>query len=349
MPQSQEKTPEPETELAQSGVESSSESHPGSSSRTLGPGLLHQSTGEARRSGRRVAARIAGSACPRAGHAEGRAGSPRHHPAPNLETIRIVEAVVAEPPVYQCSACGHVHTRPQRFCGMCGASLEAEPKTTETSLTPLSREPMFHSYTNLPVFLRCMNRCLLQTTVFPIFAGFVRKVCLAGNRIRRGAARVMRPRSWPWWRLEFCFTHSGATARSQSRKRSAVRESARQAPCRLQRSRLHLETTSPHSASATTPLKDHSIFLANERPASCATAPELTETASHPAPAATGCRLNRPEAAAETDSSRARSIADVPLAPAPRRLLRRGRAAGSGERLERANGAAGIGAGRRIS
>src|SRR5678810_1352661 len=34
------------------------------SSRALGTGLLHQSTGEARRGGGRAAARIAGAACP---------------------------------------------------------------------------------------------------------------------------------------------------------------------------------------------------------------------------------------------------------------------------------------------
>jgi hypothetical protein len=44
-----------------------------------------------------------------------------------VETLRILEAVVAEPPAYQCAACGHVHTSPQRFCGMCGAALEADP------------------------------------------------------------------------------------------------------------------------------------------------------------------------------------------------------------------------------
>lgn len=44
-----------------------------------------------------------------------------------VETLRIAEAVVAEPPAYPCAACGHVHTSPQRFCGMCGAALEAEP------------------------------------------------------------------------------------------------------------------------------------------------------------------------------------------------------------------------------
>ncbi len=43
------------------------------------------------------------------------------------DALRIVEAVVAGPPTYPCPACGHVHTSPQRFCGMCGAALEPGP------------------------------------------------------------------------------------------------------------------------------------------------------------------------------------------------------------------------------
>lgn len=50
-----------------------------------------------------------------------------------VETRRIVEAVVAEPPAYQCAACGHRHTRPQRFCGMCGAAHEADPVSEAVS------------------------------------------------------------------------------------------------------------------------------------------------------------------------------------------------------------------------
>jgi hypothetical protein len=42
-----------------------------------------------------------------------------------VETIRIVEAA-AVPSSLQCAECGHSHTSPQRFCGMCGAPLEAE-------------------------------------------------------------------------------------------------------------------------------------------------------------------------------------------------------------------------------
>ncbi len=41
------------------------------------------------------------------------------------ETIRIVEAVSA-PLSLQCAECGHPYTFPQRFCGMCGATLEGE-------------------------------------------------------------------------------------------------------------------------------------------------------------------------------------------------------------------------------
>jgi hypothetical protein len=52
---------------------------------------------------------------------------PALSPAEPVETLRIVDAVVAESPAYQCAACGHLHTSAQRYCGMCGAALEAGP------------------------------------------------------------------------------------------------------------------------------------------------------------------------------------------------------------------------------
>jgi hypothetical protein len=69
-----------------------------------------------------------------------------------LETIRIVEAVVAEPPGLQCAACGHMHTSPQRFCGMCGAALETDPTGEGTPpMQPRSREPIL-THTELAGF-----------------------------------------------------------------------------------------------------------------------------------------------------------------------------------------------------
>ena len=66
--------------------------------------------------------------------------------AASPETIRIVGAVSA-PLSLQCAECGHLYTFPQRFCGMCGAALEAErTPATETVPQPhLGRpvEPLF--------------------------------------------------------------------------------------------------------------------------------------------------------------------------------------------------------------
>jgi len=58
------------------------------------------------------------------------------------ETIRIVEAVSA-PPSLQCAECGHPYTFPQRFCGMCGATLEGErAAATETVPRPHLTRPV---------------------------------------------------------------------------------------------------------------------------------------------------------------------------------------------------------------
>jgi len=49
------------------------------------------------------------------------------------ETIRIVEAL-SDPHVQQCAQCGHPYNSPQRFCGMCGAELDAEQKVQAETL-----------------------------------------------------------------------------------------------------------------------------------------------------------------------------------------------------------------------
>jgi hypothetical protein len=71
-----------------------------------------------------------------------------------VEAIRIVEDVVNESPVQQCSQCGHAYTSPQRFCGMCGFALEAEPLAAVPPVpkaTPPHR-PVF-THTDLPSLL----------------------------------------------------------------------------------------------------------------------------------------------------------------------------------------------------
>jgi len=70
-----------------------------------------------------------------------------------VETLRIVEAVVAESHAQQCAACGHVHHSLQRFCGMCGAALEVEPKSLSegSSTAARPREPIF-THTELAGF-----------------------------------------------------------------------------------------------------------------------------------------------------------------------------------------------------
>jgi hypothetical protein len=68
-----------------------------------------------------------------------------------LESIRIVEDIT-DPPSLKCEECGHPYKSPQRFCGMCGATLEGERGATETVPQPhLTRrvEPLF-THADLP-------------------------------------------------------------------------------------------------------------------------------------------------------------------------------------------------------
>jgi hypothetical protein len=62
------------------------------------------------------------------------------------ETIRIVEAVADTHAEQQCSRCGHSFTSPQRFCGLCGAMLEADRETSSELLAQphATPEPAFH-------------------------------------------------------------------------------------------------------------------------------------------------------------------------------------------------------------
>jgi hypothetical protein len=67
-----------------------------------------------------------------------------------VESIRIVEAV-PDPNSTQCGECGHPYTSPQRFCGMCGATLETEQRASiKTAPLPVRTvEPIF-TCTDLP-------------------------------------------------------------------------------------------------------------------------------------------------------------------------------------------------------
>lgn len=61
-----------------------------------------------------------------------------------VESIRIVEAM-SDPSSFQCGECGHPYTSPQRFCGMCGATLEIEQSASiETDPHPVRTvQPIF--------------------------------------------------------------------------------------------------------------------------------------------------------------------------------------------------------------
>jgi len=75
---------------------------------------------------------------------------PTLEPSP-VETIRIVEAV-ADPSTPKCDDCGHPYTSPQRFCGMCGATLEGEqtrPVTIPQAPSVRTVEPLF-THADLP-------------------------------------------------------------------------------------------------------------------------------------------------------------------------------------------------------
>jgi len=64
------------------------------------------------------------------------------------ETIRIVEAVSTRLSL-QCAECGHPYAFPQRFCGMCGATLEGErAPATETVPRPHPTRPVESLFTH---------------------------------------------------------------------------------------------------------------------------------------------------------------------------------------------------------
>jgi cytoskeletal protein RodZ len=142
VPQSQEKTPEPETELPNPELNPLLNPTLG---RHLGrwaqvyftspPEKREEAVGELLRELQGQPANLQGPPTIEPDQAFSK------HDEPG-ETLRIVEAV-AEPLMQQCSACGHVHTTPQRFCGMCGAGFEAEPNREETPLAATgSRKPV---------------------------------------------------------------------------------------------------------------------------------------------------------------------------------------------------------------
>jgi hypothetical protein len=78
-------------------------------------------------------------------------GQPAIEPTEPAETIRIVEDVVNEPLARQCPECGHAYTSPQRFCGMCGAALEAEQHAVHAPAPEAAPrlQPLF-THTELP-------------------------------------------------------------------------------------------------------------------------------------------------------------------------------------------------------
>jgi hypothetical protein len=294
VPQSQEKTPEPETELPNPELNPLLNPTLG---RHLGrwaqvyftspPEKREEAVGELLRELQGQPAGVQDT--PRA--------EPDHpvitHSQP-LETIRIVEAVVAEPPVYQCSACGHVHTSPQRFCGMCGASLEAEPKITETSLTPLVREPIL-THTELASFSPAHESIPAADDTFSDIR-WLREKGLSGE-----SGSSWRPRYAPAiiavlaiGVLFYAQTRPqrGPTAQSQQSAKSAP-GTPQSAPAQSSS-----ETPAPALPPANAPLKttDH---LSERAAASAATAPSTPDAkASHRVPAEPAGN-NRPEAAAK--------------------------------------------------
>jgi hypothetical protein len=294
VPQSQEKTPEPETELPNPELNPLLNPTLG---RHLGrwaqvyftspPEKREEAVGELLRELQ--------------GQPAGVQDTPRAEPdhpvitqSQPLETIRIVEAVVAEPPVYQCSACGHVHTSPQRFCGMCGASLQAEPKTKERPLTPLAREPIL-THTELASFSPAHESIPAADDTFSDIR-WLREKGLSGE-----SGSSWRPRYAP---AIIAVLAIGVLFYAQTRPQRGPtpqsQQSAKSAPGTPQSApaQSSSETPAPALPSANAPLKttDHSSERAS---ASAATAPSTLDTkASHPVPAEPAGN-DRPEAAAK--------------------------------------------------
>jgi hypothetical protein len=70
------------------------------------------------------------------------------------EAVRIVEAPIAEASALRCAECGHPYSNPQRFCGMCGAVLDsATPRHLEvaSAADTAAAEPKF-THADLPGF-----------------------------------------------------------------------------------------------------------------------------------------------------------------------------------------------------
>ena len=210
-----------------------------------------------------------------------------------VETIRIVEAVVAEPPAYQCSACGHVHTSPQRFCGMCGACLEEEPKNPATTRAP---EPIL-THTELASFSPAHESVPAADDSFSDIR-WLREKSLSGD-------------SGPSWRPRYAPAIIAVLAigilfyaqtRPQRGTTSQSQQSAKSAPATPQNTpaQSSTETPAPAPPLANAPLKttDHSPESAA---ASAATTPSTLDTqASHPAPAVPAENDQREAAAKQT-------------------------------------------------
>jgi len=210
-----------------------------------------------------------------------------------VETIRIVEAVVAESPVQQCSACGHVHTSPQRFCGMCGASLEPEPKSIETPSTARGREPIL-THTELASFSPAHESIPDADDSFSDIR-WLREKSLSGE-----SGSSWRPRYAP---AIIAVVAIGILFYAQTRPQRGptpqTQQSAKSAPGTPQSApaQSSTETPAPALPPANAPVKttDHSSERAAASPASAPLMPDTKAT--HPVPAVPAGN-GRPEAAA---------------------------------------------------
>lgn len=308
MPQSQEKTPEPETELPNPELNPLLNPTLG---RHLGrwaqvyftspPEKREEAVGELLRELQ--------------GQPAGLQDTPRlqqdqpvsTHSQP-VESVRIVEAVVAEPPVQQCSACGHVHTSPQRFCGMCGASLEPEPRIVETPSTVRARERIL-THAELASFSPADESIPAADDSFSDIR-WLREKSLSGE-----SESSWRPRYAPAiiavMAIGILFY---AQTRPQRGPTPQSQQLAKSAPGASQNTPAQSSTETPAAALplANAPPKtaDHSSERAAASPAARPPMPDAK--ASHPVPAGRAGN-DRPEAAAKKTASEPRPL---PLATA---------------------------------
>lgn len=189
------------------------------------------------------------------------------------EALRIVDAIVAEPPAYQCAACGHVHTSPQRFCGMCGGALEADPISDVVSpAAPPHRKPIL-TPTELAGFSPAHESARADDESFPDIR-WLREKSLSGESAKWRIAPRYVPAIVAVLAIGILFY---AQSRTQPQPSQKGQRAATNAPGNPQstEAKTQAETPTPASSPANASAKD-----SERSPESAARAPASTPPSS---------------------------------------------------------------------